>query len=59
MEKELLEHARMEDEDNRKRGKRKDKKILEELEAEEDFVEEAPSPGYHYNTVINAPLGAD
>ena len=49
----------MEDEDNRKRGKRKDKKILEELEAEEDFVEEAPSPGYPYNTVITAPLGAD
>lgn len=49
----------MEDGERKQRGKRRDKKVLEELEAEEDFVEEAPSPGYPYNTVIAAPLGAD
>ena len=49
----------MEEEDNKQKGKRKDKKVIEELEAEEDFAKEAPSPGYPYNTVITAPLGAD
>lgn len=58
LEKEIVEHARIEDGDLQK-GKRKDKKVLEEIEAEEDLAEEAPSPGYPYNTVITAPLGAD
>ena len=52
VEHELIGHVRTEDEEVRGRGKKKDNKASEQIEAEESLEEESPRRGYPEDTVI-------
>lgn len=51
VEREVVEKARVEDEEEKLTKKRK--RALEELEEEEALEEQSPSPGYPYDTTVH------